>query len=252
MAAVSPAAFEVAGLAVAVADGERRFRVRLDALSLAAGAVVALTGSSGTGKTMVLETLGLLRRPLPGARMTLRPAGAAPVELAALWDRGPRSAALAEARGRHFGFVPQSGGLLPFLSVDENIRLPQILTGRHDPAHLAALAARLGLGGLGALPPAALSIGQRQRAAIARALAHRPAVVLADAPTAALDPNTAEAALALLIDTARLGGAAVILASHDLVRLDRLAIPCARIETGPDPDMPGALLARVRPPAVPA
>ena len=84
--------------------------------------------------------------------------------------------------------------------------------------------ARLGIADIAALRPGALSIGQRQRAAIARALAHRPAFVIADEPTAALDPETADAVLALLLETARAEGAGLILSSHDIPRMERFGI----------------------------
>ena len=217
------AALHVRDLSVSLSDRERRFTLRIDRLDLAGGAVVGLSGPSGTGKTLLLEVMGLLRPPDPGSRYGVTAAGRV-TDLAALWTGREGGARAPETRAALFGFVPQSGGLLPFLTVSENVRLTQRLAGRPDAQWAAALEARLGLDGLGGLMPAALSIGQRQRVAIARALAHRPAFVIADEPTAALDPDNAAIAMGLLIDAAADGGAAVLVSSHDLALLDRAGV----------------------------
>ena len=99
--------------------------------------------------------------------------------------------------------------------------LSQRIADHAEPAWGESLLHRLGLADLGALMPAALSIGQRQRVAIARALAHRPSFVIADEPTAALDPEAAENAMSLLLAAARDGGAGVIISSHDHDLLER-------------------------------
>lgn len=209
----------------ALRDGNRVFRLRWPRFDLAGGRAVALTGPSGSGKTLLLELLGLLRPPV-GTVSYAWTGGEGPArDLAALWRRGPRNAALARSRGRLFGFVPQTGGLLPFLSVAQNVALPQRITGRTDPDRCRDLIARLGLERVADMPPAALSIGQRQRAAVARALAHRPPFVIADEPTGALDPESADRVLALLLETAAVQGCGVILSSHDLDRIGRFGIP---------------------------
>jgi putative ABC transport system ATP-binding protein len=213
---VAGAALSLSDLTVQLRDGDRRFVLETGALTIAAGVPVGLSGGSGTGKTLLLEVLGLLRQPDPGGAFTLHADGQE-IDLRA--DPGQA----ARLRGRYFGFVPQAGGLLPFLTVAENIALSQKITGQRDPVWIAELVARLGLAGLERLTPSALSIGQRQRVSIARALAHRPLFVIADEPTAALDPEAAEAAMGLLIEAAEQGGAAVIVSSHDLALLDRCA-----------------------------
>jgi len=216
---IMSASLVINGLSVSLSDNERRFTLAVPDLSLAQGEVVGLTGPSGTGKTMLLEVLGLLRRPTGGAyRLT---DDAEDIDLTALWSLARTGPDAPQVRATHFGFVPQSGGLLPFLSVAENIALSQRIADRPDPAWQAGLTDRLGLASLVDLTPAALSIGQRQRVAIARALAHRPAFVIADEPTAALDPDAAVAAMGLLIEAATAGGAGVIISSHDLALLDR-------------------------------
>jgi putative ABC transport system ATP-binding protein len=207
---------------LALRDGDRGFRLVWPGFDLARGQAVALTGPSGSGKTLLLELLGLLRRPRPGLiyRCDVAPGG----DLAGLWAGGPRGVALARMRGRLFGFVPQSGGLLPFLDVAENVALTQRVTGREDGALVRALIDRLGLGPVAGLRPGALSIGQRQRVAVARALAHRPPFVIADEPTGALDPASADGVLELLLEVAAGQGSGVILSSHDLDRIGRFGI----------------------------
>lgn len=214
---------------VTLRDGDRVFRLRVDELALEPGRAVALTGASGSGKTLLLELLGLLRK--PGAGTRYRWAGPDAIDLGGLWALGVRNADLARVRGRMFGFVPQTGGLLPFLSVAENVALPQRLNACEDAGWCRDLIQTLGLSDVAALLPGALSIGQRQRAAIARALAHRPPFVIADEPTAALDSDSADRVLELLLQTARAHGSGVILSSHDLDRIARFGIPRLQLNT---------------------
>ena len=206
-------------VAVSLADRERRFTLEIPQLRIDTGAAIGLTGPSGTGKTLLLELLGLLRRPSACGQFRITADGAGSVDLAAVWAGGPVSAP--DVRAHSFGFVPQSGGLLPFLSVAENIALTQRVSDREDRDWRDHLIGQLGLSDVQRLRPGALSIGQRQRVAIARALAHRPAFVIADEPTAALDPGAASTAMGLLIDMAVSGGAGVIISSHDLNLLDQ-------------------------------
>jgi putative ABC transport system ATP-binding protein len=229
-----PPILGIAGLRVALADADRRFALVIDRLDLAAGDIWGLTGQSGTGKTLLLELLGLMRRPAPGGDFVLGEAGTGAEDrshdIAALW-RGPSGVArAAELRGRLIGFIPQTGGLLPFLTLAENVALTQRISGRIDADWRAHLLDRLGLSAYARLMPGALSIGQRQRAAIARALAHRPPLVLADEPTAALDPDTAAEAMRLLIGMAGEGGAAILVSSHDVALLDRFPMRRLRLE----------------------
>lgn len=223
-----PTLLLIDGLEIALADHERHFTLEVPHLQVASGEVIGLTGASGTGKTLLLETLGLLRRPGQCARFVLQAGPENSLDLAALWSGAGLSPQ--DVRGARLGFVPQSGGLLPFLTVEENIALSQRISGRQDGAWCDHLAARLGLAEVRRLKPGALSIGQRQRVAIARALAHRPDFVIADEPTAALDPDAATAAMGLLIDMATSGGAGVVISSHDLGLLDQF--PMRRVALG--------------------
>jgi putative ABC transport system ATP-binding protein len=229
---------------VDLSDGDRRFRLELAHLELQSGRAVALTGASGSGKTLLLELLGLLRA--PGAETEYRwQRSAGDADLAALWAKGARNPDLARMRGRLFGFVPQSGGLLPFLSVAENVALPQRLNACEDAEWCAALLDRLGLADVAGLMPGALSIGQRQRTAIARSLAHRPPFVIADEPTAALDPDSADTVLSLFLDMASDQGSGVILSSHDVDRVAGFGLN--RLHLGIDAGVPGLVVSRLEP-----
>ena len=141
------------------------------------------------------------------------------------------------------GLVFQGPSLLPPLDVTENVALPRILAGDDDgTAHEAARAAleSVGVEALVAKLPDELSAGQLQRVAIARVLAARPALILADEPTGKLDHNNAERVITVLLDTASAIGAAVIIATHDpavATRLpDRWVMRDGRLLTRPDPD----------------
>lgn len=203
----------VEGLTKSLSDGARRFSLSVPSFSVATGETVALIGPSGSGKTTLLEILGLLSEPGQIARFTLEDASGA-IDLSGLWA-GSYRAALAQLRARRFGFVLQTGGLFGFLDAQANAGLSPWLLGAPDPDRVNALMARLELDEVAALRPAQLSIGQRQRVAIVRALAHRPAFVIADEPTSALDPISADTVLALLLELAAEQETAVILSSHN-------------------------------------
>jgi putative ABC transport system ATP-binding protein len=177
---------------------------------------VALTGQSGSGKSTFLELLGLVSRPDRAGQFTMAD-GTAQANIMALHQQG-QADRLAGLRAKHIGFVLQTGGLLPFLTVADNIGLAQELAGL-DSATAAeqrrTVLASLDIANTADALPAALSVGQRQRAAIARAMAHRPSLVLADEPTAALDPPNKERVIDLFLDLARSVGAAVLIATHE-------------------------------------
>ena len=157
----------------------------------------------------------------------------------ALWRAG-RLDALARLRGKHLGYVLQTGGLLPFLSARDNILLPCRclgIMGRRLEA-VWNMATALGIDRLLLQMPDSLSVGERQRVAIARALAHGPAIVLADEPTAALDPDQSRRVLGIFAGLARQQGTTVIMVSHDpqMAReagFTLVPLACSTTEEGP-------------------
>src|SRR5512137_1287889 len=190
----------------------KRFGARavLDALSLQVGAgeYVAIIGESGSGKSTLLNMIAGLDRPDAG-RVELDG-----TDLAALDD-----AARTVARRRKLGFVFQSFHILPHLTVEQNVELPLVLLGAgrdERSARVQELLAAVGLGERGPSMPRELSGGELQRVAVARALVHRPALVLADEPTGNLDPDTAQTVLDLLAREIRSRGAGGVLVTHSL------------------------------------
>jgi putative ABC transport system ATP-binding protein len=198
------------------ASADRRFTLRIADFHLAAGEVVAVTGESGSGKSTFLELVGLVSRPDQADVFTMSHQSES-ADIMALHRQGDASR-LAGLRARHIGFVLQTGGLLPFLTVADNVALAQELAGLARQAARAqchAILARLDIAGTANALPGALSVGQRQRAAIARAMAHSPSLVLADEPTAALDPPNKDRVIDLFLHLAHDLGAAVIIATHE-------------------------------------
>ena len=188
--------------------------VALAGVSLAVepGELVALVGPSGSGKSTLLAIAGGLLAPS---------AGRCVVDGHDLY--GMRERARVKARRDSVGFVFQSSNLLPSLNAEENVLAPEVLRGRDRRAartEAAELLAELGLDGLGARMPEQLSGGERQRVGIARALIGRPAVVLADEPTASLDGERGRSVVSLLRDQVHTRGVASVLVTHDERVLD--------------------------------
>ena len=175
-------------------------------LHVGAGEFAAITGASGSGKSSLLNILGCLDRPSEGRYLIEG------TDVATLDDE-----AASDIRNRRIGFVFQSFHLLPRLTVLENVLLP-LRFHREPPAdaaaHASALLERVGLADRSRHRPAELSGGQMQRAAIARALLLRPALLLADEPTGNLDSKSAADVLAL-IDEVHAGGQTVVMVTHD-------------------------------------
>jgi len=185
-------------------------------LQLRASEMLALTGPSGSGKSTLLHIAGLVDQ-----------ADAGQVLL-----RGQRVDALTAAqstliRRDAIGFVFQGFNLVPVMSVFDNVDYPLFIAGvpvAERRSRVMALLDAVGLADHAAHRPDALSGGQRQRVAIARALVKRPALVIADEPTANLDSHTADQVLALMREQGRAHGAAFLVATHD----DRLLARCDR------------------------
>jgi putative ABC transport system ATP-binding protein len=206
---VTAALLHADGLRCSLGRAADRFEVIIEHMTLRAQDRIALVGPSGCGKSTILALLALALRPDDAADFAL-----AGTDVLALWRRG-RHDALGALRGRMVGFVPQTAGLLPFLTLRANIALPLELMRRPEPRRVAALAATLGIGGVLDRRPADASVGERQRAAVARAVVHRPVILLADEPTAAVHPAQAQATLALMLAAADEAGAAMVMATHD-------------------------------------
>ena len=202
------------GLARHLGDAAAGFELRVPALTLAPGEVVVLQAPSGSGKSTLLDLLALILRPDAAEVLLLRRRSGEIVDCAASW-RLQRHGDLDQARRSTMGYVLQSGGLLSFISARENIALACRLAGVDPSVAVDPLAERLGISRLLDKPPTALSMGERQRVAIARALAPGPALLLADEPTAALDPITGRAVMTLLTETIAVAGASAVIATHD-------------------------------------
>jgi len=179
-------------------------------LTLASGASLALTGRSGSGKSSLLHCLGGLLTPQEGT-VTWQPEGAASVILSAA-EEGARAA----FRRQHLGFVFQFFHLVPTLTALENVAFMAELAGLGAPRERAeAMLEAVGLADRRHAFPETLSGGEQQRVAVARALVHGPAAVLADEPTGNLDAQTAERVAEVLFTQTRAAGASLVLVTHD-------------------------------------
>lgn len=172
-------------------------------LSLQAGETLALTGESGSGKSTLLHLIGGLDTPDQG-RIVLQGQ-----DIAGLDDNGR-----ATLRRGTVGVVFQQFNLIPSLRVADNIAFQARLAGQHDPVWDATLADRMGLTSQLNKYPEQLSGGQQQRVAIARTLAPRPRLVLADEPTGNLDEATAATVLDLMLELVTETGAGLLMVTH--------------------------------------
>ena len=208
----------VAGLTRSFTQGDVTIEVlRGVDLAVASGEIVGLLGPSGSGKSTLLQAVGLLEGGFGGS---IRIAG---VEAAQLDSHGRTL-----MRRDRLGFVYQFHHLLPDFSAEENVVLPQLIHGADEAAardRARALLESLGLGHRLTHRPSQLSGGEQQRVAVARALANRPALVLADEPTGNLDEATADIVLAELLRLVREQGSAALIATHNqrmAAKMDRV------------------------------
>lgn len=194
--------------------GGARFRLEIPRLDIVRGAKIAFVGESGSGKSTLLELLAMILRPTESGRFTFRPdAQGRQYDIAAAW-RAVDVDQLSDLRSRHVGYVLQSGGLLPYLTVRENINLSRRLLHSVGEDVAEYWASKLRIAAQLDKKPAELSVGQQQRVAIARALAHDPKVLIADEPTAAVDPMNAERIMDLMVSLVDDLGVSLIVASH--------------------------------------
>lgn len=180
-------------------------------LTLDAGETLALTGESGSGKSTLLHLIGGLDAPDSG-QIVLNG-----TDIAAL-DDGGRAA----LRRGTVGVVFQQFNLIPSLKVADNIAFQARLAGQHDPDWTAVLSDRMGLTAQLGKYPEQLSGGQQQRVAIARTLAPKPRLVLADEPTGNLDEATAATVLDLMLELVAETGAGLLMVTHSQVLAGRM------------------------------
>ncbi|MDG6094382.1 ABC transporter ATP-binding protein [Acetobacter sp. AN02] len=201
-----------------VTGGSVRLEVLRDAdLALYAGEVVALVAPSGTGKSTLLHIAGLLDTPDSGG-----------VEIAGRDAAGLSEKGRTALRRDEVGFVYQFHHLLAEFTARENVILPQMIAGvsrRQASVRAGELLSRFGLEHRTDHLPGKLSGGEQQRTAIARALANRPSVLLADEPTGNLDVHTSDRVFGELLEAARGSGLAALIATHNedlAARMDRV------------------------------
>ncbi len=224
---MSDLALELIGLKRSFTQGE----VTIDVLRgvdahLKRGEIVALLGPSGSGKSTMLQAVGLLEGGFDG---TIRIDGADVTQ----YEQGERT----KTRREKIGFVYQFHHLLPDFNAIENVVLPQLIRGAGQAEaeeRAADLLGRLGLGERLHHKPSKLSGGEQQRVAVARALANRPLLVLADEPTGNLDEATADRVFDQFVSLVRDHGSAALVATHNerlAARMDRvLRLHDGRIE----------------------
>ena len=186
-------------------------------LSLQAGEIVALLGPSGSGKSTLLQAVGLLEGGFEG-EITIDGVAAQSLD----------NEARTRMRREKIGFIYQFHHLLPDFSAVENVVLPQLVRGVTDGearAHALELLASLGLGERSEHKPSKLSGGEQQRVAVARALANKPRLILADEPTGNLDEKTADVVFGEFVALVRAQGSAALVATHNerlAERMDRV------------------------------
>jgi len=185
------------------------FRLQVPQLTVAGGECVAIIGASGSGKTTLLDLIAGIRQPNSG-RITV-----ADTELASLPDRSRR-----EFRLQHIGLIFQAFELLEYLTVRENLLLPYRLSSvapmpADRSARLSTLADAMGIANRLQRYPEQLSQGERQRAAICRALITLPQLILADEPTGNLDPDNKQRVLDLLLQQVKIRQATLVMVTHD-------------------------------------
>ncbi len=210
------------------------FRLNVPSLQIAQGEKIALIGESGCGKSTLLDMLSFILQPSEVGSFRFRPQNSGDskknkhksdesLDIKRYWDKSKQNT-LGDLRRRHIGYVMQTGGLLPYLSVRDNINLSRHVLGMKDDGTVDRLAKELGIHHHLNKLPEDLSTGERQRVAIGRALAHHPSIVIADEPTASVDPFAAEKIMSLFLELVEEMHITVIVASHAWQHIKRLEL----------------------------
>jgi putative ABC transport system ATP-binding protein len=211
----APATLEATDLTKVFGTGHTEVvAVRNVSLAVSRGKIVALLGPSGAGKSTLLALLGLILPPNKG-RIT--------IEGTVVFENHRAKVDLRTFRRRKFGFVFQKANLIPFLTAAENVRLAMEIDDQPAKAsrkRATDLLDYLGVADRAQNMPNQLSGGEQQRVAVARALANRPSLILADEPTAALDSIRGRQVMELFAKVAHEQNAAVIVVTHDHRALD--------------------------------
>jgi putative ABC transport system ATP-binding protein len=173
-------------------------------LSVEQGSFIGLIGPSGSGKSSLMYLLSGLKRPTKGT-----------VAFDGQDYRQISTPGLMQLRRQRFGFVFQQHFLINYLTTLENVMVGAVKRNHDVVAYAQELLRRVGLGDKLRQRPYQLSIGERQRVAVARALVHRPAIVFADEPTASLDQATGREVINLLVDYRTRAGGSVVVVTHD-------------------------------------
>ena len=173
-------------------------------LSVEQGSFIGLIGPSGSGKSSLMYLLSGLKSPTKGI-----------VAFDGQDYRQISTPGLMQLRRQRFGFVFQQHFLINYLTTLENVMVGAVKRNDEVVAHAQELLRRVGLGDKLRQRPYQLSIGERQRVAVARALVHRPAIVFADEPTASLDQATGREVINLLVDYRTRSGGSVVVVTHD-------------------------------------
>jgi len=211
------------------------FRLQVPSIEIKAQENIALVGHSGCGKSTLLDMLALILHPDKSDQFTIDPVDGESQSIDKLWHR-QRQSRLSQIRKQHIGYVLQNGGLLPYLTVRENIELPRRLLKLADDDSINSIARVLGIHRQLDKLPGLLSAGERQRAAFARALSHRPSILLADEPTAALDPITTRKIMAVVMELIKGLKITLITASHDWAHVYKMDLRVLMQEAEPVDD----------------
>lgn len=197
------------------------FRLKVPELKIENQESIALVGHSGCGKSTLLDILALALHPDESSQFDMYPTFGNKVDIATLWDKN-KSNKLSAIRKQHIGYVLQTGGLLPYLTVRENIDLPRRLMNLPEDDSTRSISKVMGIHRQLDKLPGLLSAGERQRASFARAFSHRPSIVIADEPTASLDPITARKIMAVVMELVKGLKITMITASHDWAQVYKM------------------------------